>query len=80
VEILSPGSDNERRDRVLKRGLYSKFGVNEYWILDPALRCVEVYRHDGKTLIAVGVLGPESDLTTPLLPGYSSRVGELFPV
>src|SRR5262249_30833354 len=27
VEILSPGSDNRRRDRVAKRQLYAKFGV-----------------------------------------------------
>src|SRR5262249_4343569 len=26
VEIVSPGSDNERRDRVIKKQLYAKFG------------------------------------------------------
>ena len=79
VEILSPGSENERRDRLAKKELYGKFGVKEYWILDPALRTIEVFRHDGKTLTPVGVLGAESDLTTPLLPGYSCRIGDLFP-
>jgi Uma2 family endonuclease len=79
VEIVSPGSENERRDRVVKRDLYAKFGVREYWLLDPVLRCVEVHRHDGRTLRTVGVLGPEDVLTSPLLPGYSVKVADLFP-
>jgi len=37
VEILSPGRENETRDRVAKRQLYGKFGVLEYWILDPGI-------------------------------------------
>jgi Uma2 family endonuclease len=79
VEILSPGADDERRDRIVKKQLYGKFGVNEYWILDPSLRCAEVYRHDGETLRTMGVLGPEDHLTSALLPGYSVKVGALFP-
>jgi len=34
VEILSPGSANERRDREVKLKLYSIKGVQEYWIVD----------------------------------------------
>jgi Uma2 family endonuclease len=33
IEILSPGDQNERRDRDLKRRLYSAHGVREYWIV-----------------------------------------------
>jgi Uma2 family endonuclease len=33
VEILSPGT--RRRDLDTKRGLYARFGVQEYWIVDP---------------------------------------------
>ena len=35
IEIISPGSSNERRDRHLKRSLYAARGVSEYWIVDP---------------------------------------------
>jgi Uma2 family endonuclease len=34
VEVLSPGADQERRNRELKRKLYSARGVQEYWIVD----------------------------------------------
>ncbi len=36
VEVLSPGSLNERRDREAKLKLYSRRGVHEYWIVELA--------------------------------------------
>jgi Uma2 family endonuclease len=35
IEVLSPSS--RRRDEVLKRRLYERTGVHEYWIVDPDL-------------------------------------------
>jgi len=32
VELLSPGLENQRRDREAKLSLYSRQGVREYWI------------------------------------------------
>ena len=34
IEILSPGSENIRRDRVAKHRLYTKYHVPEYWMID----------------------------------------------
>ena len=42
VEILSPSTG--QRDKLDKRELYEKFGVKEYWIVDPFNKSVEVYR------------------------------------
>jgi Uma2 family endonuclease len=44
VEILSP--DSERRDRSAKAGLYARYGVRHYWIVDPVLRTLETYELD----------------------------------
>ncbi|HJZ69878.1 MAG TPA: Uma2 family endonuclease [Blastocatellia bacterium] len=44
IEVLSPGAENERRDRKAKRKLYQKYGVKEHWLIDPQLRTVEMYR------------------------------------
>ena len=41
VEILSPGTF--KTDRSDKMQLYRRFGIAEYWILDPNYRSVEVY-------------------------------------
>lgn len=42
VEILSPST--AARDRGLKRRLYERQGVAEYWIVDPAAGAVAVWR------------------------------------
>ncbi|MCW5922388.1 MAG: Uma2 family endonuclease [Saprospiraceae bacterium] len=41
VEILSPGTYRHDRDRKMK--VYRRTGVQEYWIVDPKSRSVEVY-------------------------------------
>jgi Uma2 family endonuclease len=40
VEILSPGT--RQRDLATKRDLYARFGVREYWIVDPEPRTLVV--------------------------------------
>lgn len=42
VEIISPSTAD--RDRGLKRERYAEFGVPEYWVIDPRLRRIEIYR------------------------------------
>lgn len=44
VEILSPGAENRRRDLQVKRQLYAKYGVAEYWIVDNEDRSIAIYR------------------------------------
>jgi Uma2 family endonuclease len=78
VEVLSPGAANEQRDRELKLKLYSRREVQEYWIVDRRSRGVSVYRHDGTLLQLVGTLSADDELRSPLLPGFSLRVSELF--
>src|SRR5690242_19824580 len=44
IEILSPGSENRRRDLIAKRRLCEKYGVQEYWVVDPDHATVMVHR------------------------------------
>ncbi|MBL1176668.1 Uma2 family endonuclease [Pantanalinema sp. GBBB05] len=78
VEVMSPGADNERRDREIKLKFYSQRGVQEYWILDWRLKQVEVYRHQAGVLQLICTLIAGDSLTSPLLPGFSCTVERLF--
>ena len=78
VEVLSPGSNNERRDRQAKLKLYSLKGVQEYWIVDWRLHQVEVYRRENTQLRAFSTFLPEDEITSPLLPGFQCQVARFF--
>ena len=78
IEVLSPGRANEFRDREAKLDLYSRRGVEEYWIVSFMQRFVEVYRREGGVLRLVGTLRDSNTLESPLLPGFSCQVSGLF--
>jgi len=79
VEILSPST--RRRDLGIKRQLFDRGGVREYWVIDPKALQVTVYRRmpNGKfPKAAVFSAGDEARLTTALLPGFSLSMAKLF--
>jgi Uma2 family endonuclease len=78
VEVLSPGADNERRDRDLKLRLYSVRGAKEYWIVDWRLQQVEVYRREETSLSLSAVLYANDELTSDVLPGFRCLVRDFF--
>ncbi len=78
IEILSPGGANERRDRDLKRKLYAREGVEEYWIVDWRVKEIAIYRRDGDTLEPALTLTDADALTSPLLPTFSFPISELW--
>ncbi|MDY6785413.1 MAG: Uma2 family endonuclease [Cyanobacteriota bacterium] len=78
VEVLSKGSKDRRRDLELKLKLYSTQGVQEYWVLDRYKQEIKVYRREQAMLKLVATLFARDLLATPLLPGFSCLVKELF--
>jgi Uma2 family endonuclease len=68
IEIGSPGT--RKRDETIKRRLYERFGVTEYWVVDPDLDAVRVYRRSGDLFGRPIELSREAGdvLTTTLLP------------
>jgi len=78
VEVLSPGASNVRRDREEKLGLFSRWGVDEYWIVDWRAQRVDVFRREADALRRVATLGSADALTSPLLPGFTCSVATLW--
>ncbi len=79
IEVLSPST--RRRDLGIKRELFNRGGVREYWIVDGRLNRIQVHRRNADgVLTMVGQLeaGVDDVLTTPLLPGLELRLGTLF--
>lgn len=78
VEIGSPST--RKRDETIKRRLYERFGVAEYWVVDPELDAIKVYRLNDGRFVRVAELTLEHDdiLESPLFPGLVLRLSEIF--
>jgi Uma2 family endonuclease len=78
IEIISPGVANAQRDRVAKRQLYAKYGVKEYWLVDPARRIVETYVLRNSILQPDATYREQDHLASSLLPGFTCQIEEIF--
>lgn len=78
IEVLSPGKANEERDRQAKLKLYSRRGVQEYWIVSWMSQFVEVYARENAELRLAATLYSNDLLSSPLLPDFSCQVVKLF--
>lgn len=78
VEVLSDST--RRRDEITKRHLYERFGVEEYWVIDPEIDSVKVYRRsEGRFRRTAEVsLEEGGELTSPLLPGLTIPIARVF--
>ena len=78
VEIVSAGS--RKTDEIIKRRLYEQYGVKEYWIIDPELEAIKVYRMQGGIYVRAEELSVESGgtLVTPLLPELVIPLSDIF--
>ncbi len=76
VEVLSETTADI--DRTTKLKLYARFGVQEYWIIDPAGPTAEIYRQGGGGFELAASLKPNEALTSPLFPGFSLPLPRLL--
>jgi Uma2 family endonuclease len=78
VEVGSPTT--RKRDETIKRQLYQRAGVVEYWFVDPELDVVRVYTRDRDRFARPVELSLEAAdvLTTPLLVNFEMPLREIF--
>ena len=78
VEIGSPGT--RKRDETIKRRLYERSGVSEYWVVDPDLDAIRVYRREAGQFGRPRELSAEAGdvMTTSLLEGLTIPLTRVF--
>jgi len=69
-----------KRDATIKRRLYERTGVAEYWIVDPVTDVVRIYRRDGDAFASVVEFSSEAgdSIGTALLPGLELPLARIF--
>ena len=75
VEILS--SDPEK-DKIIKRKLYAKFGVKEYWIVDPEEKSIEVMELEEKGFRTVSIFKSQDVLASKTFSDLDLNIEEVF--
>ena len=76
VEVVSPGS--RQYDMGEKFVNYARFGVEEYWVIDPLERTARIYRQLRGQLVPLPV-AEGGVLRSQVLPGFWLRLDWLFP-
>lgn len=76
VEVLSRST--EARDRGRKMEMLARFGVPEYWIVDPVKNTLEIYARGGSAYELNVVAGDDEDVSSPTLPGLTFNSSRVF--
>lgn len=76
IEILSPST--AERDRAYKNRLYARYGVQEYWLVDPESQTIEVLHLTGIGYQRLELYTVEQDLQSKLLSGLHIALDQIF--
>lgn len=76
IEILSPAT--AERDRTYKKVLYARYGVREYWIVDPEKKIIEVLTLKKEGYESFNIYKKIDTLNSSLLPGLNIKLSEVF--
>jgi len=78
IEILSYGKKDIERDRIIKRELYGKYKVKEYWVVDGLFNTIEVYCLGAEGLERIKRFEINESIKTPLLPDFELKLSDIF--
>lgn len=77
VEVISPSSI--RLDRKIKLDEYEQAGVQEYWLVDPKTRSVEIYTLSNGEYALLGQFTGSEAIESLVLAGIELKTHSLFP-
>ena len=76
VEIVS--RNTEVRDRGRKMQMFARFGVGEYWIVDPVRDVLEIYQLQHGGCVLAAVCSEKDHIDSPTLTGLSFDASRVF--
>ncbi len=76
VEILSKSTASY--DVHVKYRLYERYGIREYWVVDPLHQLVQVYHLNQKEYEFAGQFSKEDVIETKVFEDFGVRLGEIF--
>ena len=76
VEVLSPSTASIDRGRKMR--LFARYGVPEYWIVDPLARQIEVHALEGDAYRATQVASADETVQSVLLPDLTFEAARVF--
>ncbi len=66
-------------DRYPKKKIYQQIGVGEFWIVDPANKTLEIYRHGQADVDTPSLfLAEEGEVTSTVLPELRFNLQDIF--
>ena len=76
IEILS--ETTAYRDLVKKKKIYAKFGVKEYWIVDPVERTIKLYTLKETSFVLMKSFAKNETFESALLHGFTMDLENVF--
>ncbi len=61
-----------------KKRLYARFGVKEYWIVDPDGKTIELHCLKEGVFVLFKSFSENDELESPLLPGLKIKLSPVF--
>ena len=77
VEVLWPST--AATDRGKKMRMLARYGVPEYWIVDPIRETIEIYTLAARAYSLAQTVGTSDSLRSPLLPELTFATASIFP-
>ena len=78
VEVVSDGTENRRRDLIVKRAAYAAAKISEYWLVDLENSKVTVLKLRGGKYVVHGTFRAKDQIQSALLPEFVLSVSDIF--
>jgi Uma2 family endonuclease len=76
IEILSPST--AYYDLKKKKEIYEKYGVKEYWIVDPMEKTIDLLVHENGIFVTKGRAAINQTISSMVIPGCVIQTNDIF--